>query len=108
MIKFFLGKQLKSGQRFLGYVFVYNVSLVPCNSFNRKPIFKYIYLRKLVLTEEFWSTVRTNTLLSGLNIDFGIFKCIIRRHMYFFSIESFSLNQGNNVFLAFIKIGPMD
>ena len=43
---------------------MYNVSLVPCNSFNGKPIFKYIYRPKLVSTEQFWSTTRTNTLLA--------------------------------------------
>ena len=42
---------------------MYKVSLIPCNSFNDKPIFKYIYLTKRVSTEQFWRTIRTNTLL---------------------------------------------
>ena len=50
----------------LSYLFMYNVSLVPCNSFNSKPIFKYIYLPKLVSTEQVWSTICTNTLLAEI------------------------------------------
>ena len=46
------------------YLFMYNISLVPCNSFNGKPIFKYIYLPRLVSAELFWSTFCTNTLLA--------------------------------------------
>ena len=45
---------------------MYNVSLVSCNSFKDKSIFKYIYLPKLVLIGQFWSAMHTNTLLSEI------------------------------------------
>ena len=38
----------------------------PLEFFQQKPIFKYIYLLKLVSTEQFWSTIYTNTLLKQL------------------------------------------
>ena len=38
----------------------------PCNSSNGKPIFQYICLPKLVSTEPFWNTTRTNTLLANM------------------------------------------
>ena len=56
----------QSTEKFLNYLFVYKVSLVPCNSFDSKPIFRYIYLPKLVSTEQFWSTFCTNTLLAEI------------------------------------------
>ena len=33
------------------YLFMYNISLGPCNSFSCKPIFKYIYLPKRVFLD---------------------------------------------------------
>ena len=86
---------------------MYNVSLVPCNSFNGKPIFKYIYLSRLVSTKQFWSTIRTNTLLAEIwsQYELWIFKIQCPSPIcLFFSLESFSLYQESHVFLAFIKI----
>ena len=57
---------------FLSYLFVYNVSLIPCNFFKSKPNFKYINLPKLVSTEQFWSTIRTNTLLAEIWTQFKL------------------------------------
>ena len=59
-------QQQQSAQRFFSYLFMYNVSLVLCNCFNGKPIFKYVYLPKLISTEQFWSTIRMNTLLAEI------------------------------------------
>ena len=55
---------------------MYNVSLVPFDSFNGKPIFKYIYLPKLVLTKQFETQfARLHCLQkSSLNIIFKLFK----------------------------------
>ena len=60
---------------------MYNVCLVPCNSFNGKPIFKYIYLPKPVSIEQ---------QKSGLNINSEFLKYIIHRpYVIFFSDRKF-------------------
>ena len=84
---------------------MYNVSPVPCNSFNGKSIFKYIYLPILVQTKQLRSTICSNTLLAEININFEFLKYIMHRPYVFFFLllESFSLYQQNNVFLAFVK-----
>ena len=84
---------------------MYKVSLVPCNSLNGKPIFKYICLPKQVSTKQFWSTFRTNTLLAEIWSQYKLwnFKIHCPSSMRF-SLKSFSLYQKNNVFLAFIKV----
>ena len=38
----------------------------PLHSLNGKSVFKYTYLPKLVSTEQFWSTIRTNALLAEI------------------------------------------
>ena len=85
----------QSAQRFFNDLFTYNVSLVPCNSFKGKTIFKCIYLPKLVSNEQLRSTIRTNTLLAEIwhKYKFWIFKihcpspiCIF---FFFFSIRKF-------------------
>ena len=55
---------------------MYNVSLVPFDSFNGKPIFKYIYLPKLVLIKQFETQFARLYCLqkSSLNIIFKLFK----------------------------------
>ena len=104
---------------------MYNLSLVPCNSFNGKPIFKYIHLPKLVSnivirtekfipvsfdyvsTEQFWSTICMNILLAEIRSKYKlwIFKILYPSPIcLFFPLESFSLYQEVNVFLAFIKM----
>lgn len=78
-----------------------------CNSFNSKSTFEYIYLPKLVLAEQFWSTICTNALLGEILSQYKlwIFKincplpiCLL------FTLEHCLLYQENNVFLAFIKV----
>ena len=60
---------------------MHNVSVVPCNSFNGKPIFKYIDLPIPVSIEQ---------PKSGLNINFEFLKYIIHRpYVIFFSDRKF-------------------
>ena len=42
-------------------IFLCTMYLLSYNSFSSKPIFKFIYLRKLVSAEQSWSPIRTNT-----------------------------------------------
>ena len=81
---------------FFMHCFSCNVSLL--HSFNGKPIFKYIYLPKLVSTEQFWSIIYKNTLLAEIMSQYklGFLKFIIHRPYVFFSLQSFSLYQENN------------
>ena len=89
--------QQQSAPIFLSHLFMYNVSLVPCNSFNSNPIFSYIYLPKLVLTEQFWSIIHTNTLLAEIwsQYKLWIFKihCPSDISLFFFVRKFFALSR---------------
>lgn len=96
-------QQQQSTEKFLNYLFMYKVYLVPYNSFDNKPIFTYIYLPKLVSTEQFWSTFCTNTLLAEICYQYKLW--FFKKHCpSTIDHMSFLLYQENNVFLAFIKI----
>ena len=100
-------QQQQSARRFLSYLSMYNASLVPCNSFNGKPIFKYIYLQNQFRLNNYGAQFARMQCLQkfGLNINFKFLKYIIhRRYVFFFLIESFSVYPENNVFFAFINI----
>ena len=79
---------------------MYNVFLVPCTSSNGKPIFKYIYLPKLVSSEHLWNTSRRNTLLAEVCSQYKLY-IIFSSYVFFFSLTFY---RENNIFLALVKI----
>ena len=83
----------RSAQRFFIYFVMYSISLIPCNFLNDKPNWKYIYLPKLVSTEQFWRTIRTNTLLAEIRSQYKLWIFNIHHPSpicLLFSIERFS------------------
>ena len=84
-------QQQQSARRFLSYLSMYNASLVPCNSFNGKPIFKYIYLQNQFRLNNYGAQFARMQCLQkfGLNINFKFLKYIIHRRYVFFLNRKF-------------------